>query len=277
MNIFEGITKEKFIEEFNKDNNGSLSLLHINLAFDYKGLKKSIYKYSDEIKLRSITNIKNYEAEIEVFNSFKPFLKYEDKGVLIIDNYNKYLSHRSKIENELVARNHINYIADVFVLKLGKHTETKGEYFKFKNVETFNKFIKAENTRKSYNSIVKELNKSVEEYSDKILLFIKERLVEFEDEGYIHEFIIKFPVFENLEEKKKITKQHLIKNNFFDEFELTLKGRSLIKTFCKSNTISVDDYLNLHDDFMNIMKYIGESLGYNITLDQHYHFIFKKK
>lgn len=267
MNIFEGITKEKFIEEFNKERNGSLSSLHIKLVFDYKDLKieKAKFKKYTFLKFLSISDVNNYEQEIEMFNSFKPFVEYEGKPVLIIDNYNKYLSYRDKSENKLHFFNKEAYLSQLNCLI-------------FEDIVDFDKFVKSEKRKKTYEDIVKELDKSVEDFSNKILSKLNDRFIEYVDNGYKLEFTLKFTEIEQLKKDRKIFKKYLTNNNFFDNFRLTLKKVFSYDTFYnhENKPIPIDNYIYLIEEYLSIIKEVGEYFDYEIMVHNFYEFTFKK-
>lgn len=279
MNIFEGITKEKFIEEFNKKKNGFLSILHINLAFDYQDLKK---KYSYGLELRSITNVNNYEEEIDVFNSFKPFVEYDEKPVLIIENYNKYLSYRGKLENKLVGYRSINRSIKVTSISAEKLANNKlwkddFDYIIFDDVKNFDKFVKVDEKRKTYDNIVSELSKTVEKYAEKYKLVFIERLIEFADLGYEVGISLSFTEFDHLKNSKKFTKKHLKENSFTDEFKLRIYG-TFADAICKfKNPVLIDDYLKLLDEYLLTINDVGELIGYDIMMIDFLNFKFKKR
>lgn len=279
MNIFEGITKEKFIEEFNKEGNGSLSLLHINLVFDYKGLKTRKGKYNDSIKLKSITNVKNYEEEIEVFNSFNPFVEYNRKTVLIIENYNKYLSYRKKIENRKLPETILRPSGVGFYFtNFGFYDDVKDRYRVFQDVKSFNAIVKDEDNRKLQVKIVKELSISIKEHKDKMILYLKERFVEFADKGYDFDISIEFNKFNELKDDKKLKEEHLIQHNFYDEFVLNLNNRDFYeKIYDFEDPMPIDEYLELTNEYLNTIKDLGEYLGCNVSMIYLFTFHFKKK
>jgi len=282
MNIFDSITKEKFIEEFNKENNGSLSFLHIILAFDYIGLTKDkeIDKRTYLQKLCSITDINDYEEEIMIFNSFKPFVEYMGKPVLVVSNYNKYLIKRNKLENKLgyEKKSYRDNVFDNYVIVENLHSSNIPFYLKridyhlvIKDMRPFNKFVKEEN-------IKKELDLLYKKNINRILSIIEHRFLELEDDGYKTEFTVDFKQFGELKRDGELKEKHLTENNVFDEFTLRLNFGPLSKVLEHSSiTTTIDDYLKLCEEYLLTIKDVGEFLGCNVIMNGLGYFTFKKK
>lgn len=278
MNIFEGITKEKFIKEFNRRDNGSLSKLHINLQFDYEDLVKG-KQYSNKISLKSITNVKNYEEEIVVFNSFAPFMEFENKPILVIENYNKYLLSRNNSENILDGsswRTKHNRVSHVYISKLGECS--RDEYLTFRNIIDFENFVKADNKIKVNDKVAKELYLSLEEKQNKILSLLEYGFLDFYDKGYSFSYNIIFKKFDSAFKSKRFTEKHLIKNIFFDEFTLQLYSSKLDDALCEFNSpIPFDDYCKLNDEYLHVIDYVRQSLDCDVLINNFFNFTFKKK
>jgi len=98
MNVFDGVTKEMFIKIYNKRNNTKLLEISEELKFDLVVIKRiSVMNFKDK---KIISDILNYESEIEVFNSFDVMREYNGEEIIICDNLNKYFKHR-KIKKEV--------------------------------------------------------------------------------------------------------------------------------------------------------------------------------
>lgn len=285
MNIFEGITKEKFIEEFNKEGNGSLSLLHINLAFDYKTLKKK--KINNGVALISITNITNYLEEIEIFNSFKPFMEFQGKPALLVGNYIKYLLNRNKLDNKLVYYEHKNvveveklYIFDSSYYTNSFNANSYTNYKAFNSISAFNKAVNDENLKKSRDSLVIELTNLEREQKDKILSHLNYCFLNFTDRGCKIGFDIEFPRIESLKRGITLTNKDLIGNNFFDKFIVSIydeKDKLIRRLLDSEYSIKIDDYLKISTEILENIQDVAEYLDCNIEVFDLLKFSFMKK
>jgi len=284
MNIFEGITKEKFIEEFNKEENGILSLMHINLAFNYKSLKKK--KVNKGVTLLSIANITNYFEEIEVFNSFKPFIEDQGKPVLIVGNYNKYLSSRNKLENKLIYVEHGNRIEveKLYIFRTSYYTNlfstvSDGNYKAFNSVRAFNKEANDKNLLKLRDNQIIELSKLEKERKDKVLSHLHYCFASFMDR-YKIVFKVDFLRFESFKKNINLTKKELRVNFFFEEFIIYISDKDDIlypQLIDSDESMIIDDYLKISTEILENIQDVAEYLDCNIKVFDLLKFSFVEK
>lgn len=251
MNVFENITKEEFIERYNNAQlNDNLVRVSRELAFELEGKNlKSEYKRS------KITDILNYDTEIEVFNSFDIFKEYNGQAIIICDNLNNYYSYR-KINKEV----DINNFYPGYPLR--------------KSINAFNAYVKKEGKIKlSYEFKVKLLNELIKPFINSFDEIFKSKL-SFLDFSYNVKtnYTIKLIEFEILSKEHKLTSKHLLENNFLECFELSVISNN--EYLINDNKTKLEYYVTYQNEFYDCILETADYLNYEVYGVNSY--IFKK-
>jgi hypothetical protein len=266
MNVFEGVTKEMFIKMYNERNNFGVFIIGSDLLFEYVVIKS-------RRKYKQISDIPNYESEIEVFNSFDVIRKYEGETIIICDNLKKYFNHR-KIKKEvtiytcyynLKCRKSIN----AFNAYVKKADKIKASYEIAKKLIEANK-EKAKKLIEESNEIAKKL---IEEQINPFIKSIEDILepkLSFLDFNYKTEYTYKIIVeeFDKLNKEQKLTKKHLTKNNFINSFKLN--------THITKNTFNdetkLEYYVIFKNEFYDAILETAAYLKYDVYGVNDYYF-----
>lgn len=316
MKIFENISKEKFIEEINKNRCGSLEtcfLFYVDFNYIKYKTKKLALQNNNEFEFdfyrgkvyKSIIDITNYEEELELFNSFERIRKYDGKYITIVDNYNNYLNHKNSNKNRFSP-----YFYDVTItrskpLRPKSGYEIKNRYssdnfyfkllnsfdFNFiKDIETFDKYVslqeanklKQENKEKLKN-ISKEAGKILSvkkaELSNKILSVVEDSFRDFNDfdnNGRLR-YSLSFSKYDSFNKANKFTEKHIIKNNFFNEFTLKINGYSYGTYSKKFNGIKVENYMDRLKLHTDCIQVVAEYFECEVYMANIIEFHFYKK
>lgn len=245
MNIFENTTKEMFIEIYNEANyRNKLYKIGSELDFNYVIAKKiPVRNYSDKI---IISDILNYEEEIEVFISFDVIKEYNGKEIIICDNFNKYFQHRNKTKR-------INIYDYYNPLDLRK------------SINAFNTYVRKENKKQISNDIKEQiLNEQINPFKVKFteILQPKFNLINFTCRINI-KYKISFEDFDKLSNEYKLTNKILIENKSINKFNINIEydlNTDKLKEFV-SNLNELYDSVIETADYLKYVVYLKENYG----------------
>lgn len=285
-NIFENVSKEQFIDEVNntpvkfreyKVHNYKKEELfnRVNLLKNY--LDDSIDSFTDitffEAKVHylffylsfevirdsiRIIDIENYEEEVNVFNSFNPIVKVDDRIFILVNNLNEYLKFRGKNGISL-------YSYSSRFVKCHRA-----------NLTAFLNMIKKEDKEKITAEVKIELDKVEQEFISKL----DECLIDFKDfNGVIkfdtHNCNIHFWKYYDYIRLSRLTKKHLIENDLFDEFTIRFTQLERLESYFnridfKSHPLreySYDKVKTVYDNYMDCFESFADYIGYEMIVE----------
>jgi hypothetical protein len=255
MNVFEGVTKEMFIEMYNRRNNDKLFLIGSYLMFELSVKSDSFFgrkNYNDKIKIK---NIHNYESEIEVFNSFDVFREYNGEPILIWKNINKYFKHRKMLNN-------ITYHNNSYSIT------------QCQNITLFNTYVKSDRIKKKLIEANKEIAKKlIEEQINPFIKSIEDIIkskLSFLDSQYNteHTYEVRVKEFNRVNNELKLTEKHLTDNNFLNSFELNI--HSTKNTF--NDETKLENYVLFKNKFYDAILETAAYLKYEVYGVNEYYF-----
>lgn len=256
INLFQDVSKERFIEELN-NKNGDLFIIGSILAFNFTNTN------------RIITDIINFNEEIALFNSFGIIKKYNNKKYIIVENFTKYIDHRA----------------------IKQITYQRRFLKSFENFESDNNlltFVNRMNDQARSNELGPILIKTQQEpLKEAFTKALEERFIhfDFQNSGFETSFEFDFKKFDDYYRNGKLKDKHLSEVNIFDEFILLITGKT--KTFLiykryhddhddDNKLILLDDYIKLQTEFYDCIGVVADYLGYDLYILNVNRFKFKK-
>ena len=253
-NIFENVSKRRFIDEVNSKNNNSIFyLLGSIIPFNY--IKKTAFS------CRIIIDITNYEEEIIIFNSFDIFKKFENEIIMIEENFESYINNKN-------------------IKQITFQKKLKKEFYKKINIDSFKVYVYEILKNRRSNEISDIL---IEKFKNPIIDKFKKLLEEsfnfFDFDNHLETtFEITFRKFERL------TKENLLTDNdldgaVFNNFTLEIYGKTG-DFFCFQDFINkgllIDDFVKIQTEYFDIINTVAEYFGYKVQIVKLSIFIFKK-
>jgi hypothetical protein len=269
-NIFENVSKEQFIEEVNSkplrkkeySDRPARSLYAEPECITFFEIKVHYlinylsFKVSRDVKNR-IIDIENYEEEIEVFNSFNPIVKVDDRIFILVDNINEYFTLRGKDKMFLYSHS-------------SKFTKCHRA-----NFTAFLNMIKEEEKQK----ITAEVKIELDKFEQGFITILNECLMDFKDfNGVIkferHNCRMLFGTYNDYIRINRLTKEHLISNNLFDKFSIHYtKLEHLISYLNRINfkehpLREYDKELikTTYENYINCFKTFADYIGYDMEI-----------
>lgn len=258
INLFQDVSKERFIEQLN-NKNGDLFIIGSILAFNFTKTN------------RIITDIINFNEEIALFNSFGIIKKYNNKKYIIVENFTKYIDHRA-IKQITYQRRFLNsfnnFESDIFLLA----------------------FINRMNGHARSNELGPILIKTQQEpLKETFTKALEERFIhfDFQNIGFETSFEFEFEKFDGYYKNGKLKDKHLSEVNVFDEFILKITGKTrsflVYKRYYDDDNdddyklFLLDDYIKLQTEFYDCIGVVADYLGYDLYILNVNRFKFKKK
>jgi hypothetical protein len=262
-NIFENVSKERFIEEVNsKHNNSIYYLLGSILSFNYIREKGK----------RRIIDVNNYEEEIIFFNSFEIFKKFENEIIMIEENFESYINNK-------------NIKQITFQIKL------KRKFYKKINIGAFKVYVDEILKNRRKEEVLKIKRRRSNEISDILIEKFKNPLIEklkkqldesfnfFDFDNHLETtFEITFRKFERLTKENLLTDYDL-DGEVFNNFTLEIYGKTG-DFFCfqdfRNKGLLIDDFVKIQIEYFDIINTVAEYFGYKVQIVKLWIFIFKK-
>jgi hypothetical protein len=262
-NIFENVSKERFIEEVNsKHNNSIYYLLGSILSFNYIREKGK----------RRIIDVNNYEEEIIFFNSFEIFKRFDNEKILIEENFENYLNNKN-------------------IKQITYQRRLNREFYKKRNIGAFEVYVEETLQSRKNDEILKTKNRRSNEISKILIEKFKNPLIEklkkqldesfnfFDFDNHLETtFKITFRKFERLTKENLLTDYDL-DGEVFNNFTIEIYGKTG-DFFCfedfRNKGLSIDDFVKIQTEYFDIINTVAEYFGYKVQIVKLWIFIFKK-